>query len=418
MNAPSESGSDLRPRYKWEMLALLCGAFLFHQGDRALFGVVLSQIKGDLKLTDSQLGLVGSILFFLLALMLPVAGYFGDRWDRKSILCNSLVFWSVATLCTGFTGGLVGLILCRSVATALGESFYPPAAFSLIATHHVRTRSWAFAIHQTALYIGVMATGFLGGWVAQKWGWRSAFFGFGGAGILLGFMMKWRLLGEPVPASVTAGPRDSAWMSLAVVFRSPSALLLSAGFVAMVFVNNAYVVWAPVYLQEKFGISLMKAGGYAMFYHHMAALLGILTCGWISDRWAGAHPLIRPRLMAAALLLAVPAIYFMGALGSLAGVCAAMAAFGFLRGVYEANTHAALFEVVAPRQRASAVGGMSMLAMLIGSLAPWVMGKLRESQPPGQGLAIGFSGLSAVYLLGGLAVVAAVIFTFKRERRR
>ena len=154
MNDPSVAGSrDVRPRYKWEMLALLCGAFFFHQGDRALFGVVLSQIQGDLKLTDAELGLVGSVLFFLLALMLPVAGYFGDRWNRKSIIVNSLIFWSAATMCTGFTGGLVGLILFRSVATAGGESFYPPAAFPLIAAHHTRTRSLAFSIHQTALYI-------------------------------------------------------------------------------------------------------------------------------------------------------------------------------------------------------------------------------------------------------------------------
>ncbi|HEX7261555.1 MAG TPA: hypothetical protein VF258_07040, partial [Luteolibacter sp.] len=114
-------------------------------------------------------------------------------------------------------------------------------------------------------------------------------------------------------------------------------------------------------------------------------------------------------------LLAVPAIFLMGALDSLSGVCAAMAAFGLFRGIYEANTHAALFEVTAPHQRASAVGGMSMLAMLIGSLAPWTMGMLRESQPPGEGLSLGFSALSAVYLLGGLAVAGAVIFTFKRE---
>jgi hypothetical protein len=120
--------------------------------------------------------------------------------------------------------------------------------------------------------------------------------------------------------------------------------------------------------------------------------------------------------MAAAMLLAVPVIFLMGRLDNLAGVCAAMAAFGFFRGVYEANTHAALFEVIAPGQRASAVGVMSMCAMLVGSAAPWVLGKIRELMAPGEGLGIGFSALSAVYLLGGLAVAAALLFTWKRER--
>jgi sugar phosphate permease len=398
------------------MLALLCGAFFFHQGDRALFGVVLSQIQAELRLSDGELGLVGSILFFLLALMLPVAGYFGDRWNRKSIIANSLIFWSVATMCTGFTGGLLGLIFFRSVATAVGESFYPPAAFPLIAAHHERTRSIAFSIHQTALYVGVMVTGILGGFIAERWGWRMAFAAFGGGGILLGLLLIWRLVDAPAPVRDADAPRDSFCRTFGVVFRSPSALLLTIGFAAMVFVNNAYVVWAPVFLQEKFGLSLSSAGGHAMFYHHLAALLGILCCGWFSDRLAASRPTFRPRVMAAAMLLAVPVIFLMGRLDNLAGVCAAMAAFGFFRGVYEANTHAALFEVIAPGQRASAVGVMSMCAMLVGSAAPWVLGKTRELMAPGEGLGIGFSALSAVYLSGGLAVAAALLFTWKRER--
>ncbi|MEO5716677.1 MAG: MFS transporter [Luteolibacter sp.] len=418
MNAPSDANSgDSRPRYKWEMLALLCCAFFFHQGDRALFGVVVAAIQSDLKLTDSEVGLTGSVLFFMLALMLPVAGYFGDLWNRKSIIVNSLIFWSLATMCTGYTGGLAGLILFRSVATGGGESFYPPAAFQLIAAHHTRTRSLAFSIHQTALYIGVMATGFLGGFLAEQWGWRSAFVAFGGAGIALGLIMRRRLMDSPAPARAAGVPRDSVWQVLGVVFRSPSALLLSAGFAAMVFVNNAYYVWAPVFLREKFGLSLAQAGGYSMFYHHLAALVGILSCAWVSDRLALTRPMFRPQSMAVALLLAVPAIFLVGWLDRLTGVCAAMAAFGFFRGVYEANTHAALFEVIAPRHRASAVGVMSMLAMLFGSLSPWLLGLLRESQPPGEGLGLGFSALSAVYLVGGLAVAAAVVFTFGRERR-
>ena len=258
-----------------------------------------------------------------------------------------------------------------------------------------------------------MATGFLGGYIAQHWGWRSAFFAFGGGGMLLGLILRWLLIDAPAPAGAA---RDSVWMGLGVVFRSPSALLLSAGFTAMVFVNNGYVVWAPVFLQEKFGLSLVAAGGYAMFYHHLAALIGILSCAWISDRFSRSRPMFRPQVMMAAMLLAVPLIFLMGWLGSLTGVCAAMAGFGFFRGVYEANTHAALFEVIAPRHRASAVGVMSMLAMLIGSLSPWLMGLLRESQPRGEGLGVGFAAMSGVYLFGGLAVGAAVIFTFKRER--
>jgi MFS transporter, Spinster family, sphingosine-1-phosphate transporter len=408
--------ADSRPHYRWELLALLFCAFFFHQGDRAIFGVVLSAIKPDLRLTDSELGLVGSVLFFTLAVMMPVAGYLGDRWNRKKIIIGSILFWSVATMCTGLAGGLVGLIVFRSVATAGGESFYAPAAYPLLAAHHTRTRAVALSIHQSSLCIGVMVSGFLGGFVAEHWGWRSAFFAFGGGGIALGLLLIWRLRDAPPVAQPADGTRDSVWQAVGVLFRSPMALLLTAGFTAIVFVNNAYVVWAPVFLQERFHLSLTKAGGFAMFYHHLAALLGIMFGGWLSDRMAVARPVFRPQMMGAAMLAGVPVIFLMGRAGSLVGACAAMAGFGLFRGLYEANTHAALFQVIAPRYRASAVAIMTMLAFLVGSLSPWLLGHLREAYPVGQGLGYGFSALSGAYLIGGLAVLAGVLFTFERDR--
>lgn len=407
-----------RPGYKWELLALLFFAFFFHQGDRAVYGVVLSAIKDDLHLADSQLGAVGSVLFFVMALMMPIAGVAGDVWNRKKIIVGSLLFWSIATMCTGFATGLMGLIMFRSIATAGGEAFYSPAAYPLMAAHHVRTRSLAFSIHQSALYIGVITTGFLGGYIAEKLGWRSAFYLYGCGGIVLGLVLAWRLIDAPALTRLAdATSLSSLWETLGMVFRTPSAALLTLGFIAIVFVNNAYVVWAPIFLQEKFKLTLTQAGTYAMFYHHVAAFAGILAGGWVSDRMAAKHMLFRPQLMGTVMLLGVPVIVFMGQAGSLAAVCAAMAGFGLLRGLYEANTHAALFEVIAPKYRASAIGVTVMVAFLIGSASPWVLGKMRESFAGGTGLSYGFSSLAGAYLLGGLAVMTAVLKTFKRDRR-
>ena len=83
-----------------------------------------------------------------------------------------------------------------------------------------------------------------------------------------------------------------------------------------------------------------------------------------------------------------------------------------------ANTHAALFDVIAPCHRASAVGIMSMCAFLLGSVSPWLLGWLRGVCPAGTGLSYGFVVLAAAYLIGGAAVGAARRFTFENERYR
>ena len=417
MNRSAESppAPRLRPRYKWELLALLFCTYFFHQGDRAIFGVLQSKIQNELGLTGSQLGMVGTVMFATLALMVPIAGYLGDVWNRKKIIIGSLLFWSTATMLTGTAGGLAALIAFRSVATAGGESFYAPAAYPLLAAHHTRTRALALAIHQSSLYIGVMLCGFIANFLADRWGWRSAFFIYGSGGILLGLVLMGRMLDAPPVATRSAqGGEDSLWGALGVLFRSPTALLLTAGFTAIVFVNNAFLQWAPAFLEKRF--DLARGGGYAMFYHHLPALLGILLSGSLSDRIASTRPVFRLQLMSSAMLLGAPAIYFMGRASELSLACWAIAAFGFFRGLYEANTHAALFQVIAPRHRASAVGVMTMLGFLVGSLSTLFLGYLSDRFPGhGLGLSYGFSALSGAYLLGGLALLVAVHVTFKRD---
>lgn len=412
-------GRAFPPFYKWELLFWLCLAFFFHQGDRAIFGVVISEIRADLGLTDSQLGLVGSILFLTLALAMPFAGIAGDRLKKNWIITGSLIFWSTATLLTGCVHGLLGLIMLRSVATAGGEAFYAPAAYPLMAKFHQRTRALSLSLHQGALYIGVMTSGFLGGWIAQQWGWRSAFYAFGGCGILLGIVFIFRLKDSPDPPPADAGQATGVraqLQTLGVIFRIPTAMMLAIGLTAIVFVNNGFIVWAPEFLREKDDLPLVLAGGYSMFWHHLPALIGISIGGPLSDWLALRRPAARLELQALAMALGVPSIIVMGLAPNLTVACVGLALFGWFRGLYESNTHAAMFSVIEHRHRASAVATTVMMAFLVGSTSPWLLGKCREWFGEGHGLSYGFAGLSLAYLIGAAAVTTARLAFFHRDQ--
>lgn len=419
LQAPAAQNPPFHRHYKWELLFLLCLAFFFHQGDRAIFGVVLSGIKTDLGLSDQQLGMVGSVLFLMLALTMPFAGYIGDKWKKNWIITCSLIFWSTATLFTGCVQGILGLILLRSVATAGGEAFYAPAAYPLMAKFHHRTRAVALSLHQGALYAGVMTSGFLGGWIADHWGWRSAFYVFGGCGILLGIIFIFRLRDtpDPTPADPAHAPGIPALLrALGVIFRIPTALMLTTGLTAIVFVNNAFVVWAPEFLREKADLSLTLAGGYSMFWHHLPALIGISIGGPLSDWLVPKRPTARLELQTVSMALGVPAIVLMGLAPNLTMACVGLALFGLFRGLYESNTHAAMFDVVEPGHRASAVAISVMLAFLVGSTSPWLLGKCREIFGTAHGLSYGFAGMSVAYLIGAAAVLTARLVFFKHDR--
>ncbi|MFA7004468.1 MAG: MFS transporter, partial [Verrucomicrobiia bacterium] len=164
--------------YKWELIVLLWFAFFFNQADRQAYNVVLPLLSADLKLSPVQAGLVASIFLWCYALLVPVAGYLGDISRRKWIVFWSLLVWSAGTILSGATTGLASLIVFRSIATGGGEAFYFPSANSLIGQYHHKTRAMAMSIHQTALYVGLIASGFIAGWIGEHFGWRSAFYVF------------------------------------------------------------------------------------------------------------------------------------------------------------------------------------------------------------------------------------------------
>ncbi len=410
--------------YKWELLALLSCAFFFHQADRALFSVVLIPIQTELGLTDGQMGEIGSWMFATLAVMVPIAGFLGDRLSRKWIITCSLLFWSCATSITGMATGLIGLILFRSVATGGGESFYAPSAYALLASHHKETRSVALSIHQAALYIGLMCSGYLAGMVEAAFGWRTVFYLFGGAGVLLGLVFIFRLKDASMtesPKVVTASDKPKVLQSIRILVKTPSVLLATAGFCAVVFVNNAYVFWAPAFVMERFKgsstpMTLTQAAGGAMLYHHLAAFVAIMAGGLLTDRLVARHPRFRLFLQGSALVLGAPMIYWIGVADGVTATWIAMAGYGVFRGLFEVNTHASLFDVVPPKFRSSAVGLMTMTAFILGTIPPRLIGRFCDLHGKVAGIQQGFTVLACAYILGAIAIFCSMLFTFNRDR--
>ena len=399
-------------------------AFFFHQADRVLFGLLTIPIQDELHLTDLQIGWINTALFCTLAIMTPIGGFVGDRFSRKWIITFSLLFWSLMTACTGFVGGMCGLIFFRSIATGGGESFYVPSALALLASHHRETRSVALSVHQAALYVGLMFSGALVAWALHLFGgWRPVFFTFGGLGFLLGVVFVWALKergddgdnGDDGDDCKAKGEKPPLVKGLKAYFCNPSALLATGGFLAVVFANNAYLSWAPKFMARKFALGVGAAGYGAMLYHHVAAFVAIMAGAFLTDAYVRRYPRFRLLLQTVSLLLGAPALILFGFAPSCIAAWAGVALYGVFRGLFEVNAHASLFDVVPPCHRSTAEGLMTMVAFFTGSLSPLMMGALSDKYGV-RGFEIGFSILGFGYLLGAAAIAASFFFTFKRDR--
>lgn len=339
----------------------------------------------------------------------PMAGFAGYRWPRKYIIGGCLLFWTCATLSTGLCSTLLQFIIIRGMATGGGEAFYAPSANALLSEHHLRNRSAALAIHQTAVYAGIVLSGLITGYIGEHYGWRNAFFVFGSVGLLLVVLIFLRLQKDkPRPKPEGVGVVKTA----RVIFRKPSFVLHSAAFACMVFANIGYVTWMPSFLVENFNLSLTDAGFSSMFYHHIGAFGGVLLGGKLADWLVKKNRRNRMLLQCLGLLLGAPFIYGMAAGDTVTVVYTCLFFFGVFRGVYDSNIFAGLYEVVKPEMRSTASGLMLMFAFLVGAFAPFILGRLK----PSVGLSVGLSWLSASHVLGAALLAAGAYFYFHKDK--
>ncbi len=404
--------------YKWEVLLLLWMAYLLNQGDRQVFNTVLPAIRDALSLTDTSVGLIATIFNLAFAIAVPVGGWMGDRFSRKWVVTLSVLFFSVATMFTGMATSFVWLIVLRSVATGGGEALFGPSNYSILAQYHTDTRARAMSIHQTAYYVGVILAGWLAGLIADKAGWRWSFLIFGGIGILWGILMVFRL--DNRPPSISS--KESGEMAkpgfldgFKAVFTTPTALMLTIGFSGLIFVITGFMTWVPAYLQEEFGQSQAEAGFNSMFWTYVAAFVGILLAGSLSDRLALRACRYRMYLQAVGLVLGAVSLFFMGGKSSLAFIYFCFAAWGFFRAFFDANTYSVLYDVTPERLHASCGSVMGMTGFAVGAFAPLVLGAMKQSMGS---LSSAFPLLALIWIVCGLLMFVVARFFYAKDRAK
>jgi MFS family permease len=402
--------------YKWWVVGMLWLVCLFNYADRqaifSVFVVFKQPVEiGGMGLTNVQCGVVGSAFMWVYALTLPFAGMVGDRVSRKTLILGGLAFWSAITVATGFAQTYWQLVLFRALE-GFGEAFYFPASMSMISDYHGKaTRSRAMAIHQSSVYVGTVVGGTVAGFCAQYYGWRSGFFLFGGAGILLAAVLVFTLK-EPVRGAADAAdpharpptPGDLV-RGVGEVLGNPMVRVLLAVFVGTVFVGSIFLAWMPTYLAERFGMSLSMAGLNATLWLQAASITGVLVGGWLADRWALRHLGGRMRVQAIGLLVGAPLVFIAGWTTAVPVLVLALIGFGFCKGLYDSNTWAALYDVVRPERRGTALGLVNGLGWLLGGApAPIIIAMSADRF----GFGPSISGTAAIYLLTGLLLLAGV----------
>ena len=405
--------------YKWVLLGFLWVAYFLHQGTRQIYNAIIPQIQSDFQVDSVSMGLVATVFTFTYGICVPFAGIASDMFRRKWMIVAGVFLFCLGIFLSGFASGIGLLFVTYGILNGTGQGFYFPSASSLLGQLHSKMRSTAFSIHQTAQYLGIVicscVAGYLGALPSEGGfpGWALPFFLFGFIGIVWALFLAVFMRDTPQPVAsdgsvVKASLKDASLM----MFRKPSAIILSFAFGFMVYVDTGFKTWMPTYLYERFNLDMAQAAFNAVIWHYIGAFVGVMLGSRIIDKLAARnYKSVRFDADILGFLLAAPFIFMMVHASGFAMCMLGLFLFGIFRGVCDAGIFASFLDVVAPRYRASAMGIMLCVGFIIGSTSSTVLGWMRDEF----GLISGISSLALFYLINAFIIFLARRYFFFRD---
>ncbi|MBI3667023.1 MAG: MFS transporter [Acidobacteria bacterium] len=366
-----EAAKGTAKALNWWLLALLVSSCCINYIDRGNLSIAAPQLRTELSLTPTQLGLLFSSFFWTYASFMPVAGWLVDRFDVYRVLGVGFFLWSAATALTGFAGGFATLVGLRLVL-GIGESIAYPAYSRIIAEEFPeRNRGVANALVDAGSKSGPALGTLIGGLIIARYGWRALFFALGFGALL--WLGPWFASVPRRPHHVATRYRGGPGFRQIIRLRAAwgTFLALFCGNFAWYFL----LTWLPSYLvmERHYSLKMMAIYGSLPFWGiAMASLFG----GWASDLWisrGGTPTRVRKTFAITGLLmgtLMLPAAIVANMAVSMTLLIVACLSFG----LFTSNLWAITQTLAGPEAAGKWTGIQNGIGNLAGVTAPFLTG--------------------------------------------
>jgi MFS family permease len=172
-------------------------------------------------------------------------------------------------------------------------------------------------------------------------------------------------------------------------------------FIATALANWLIYTWLPLFLYERFHLSLTGAGFSATFYIQAASYLGVVAGGILADRWSRTAPRARIYTQVAGMAVSAPFLALIGFANALPLVICSLVVFGLGRGFYDSNTMPVLRDVAGEGQSATGYGVFNAAGCIIGGVGVAIAGYLRQHL----GLGAAFEIAAGVFVIGAATLL-------------
>ena len=380
--APIRTRTLTAPRV---VLLLLCLMYLILFINRVNISTAAPLIKADLRLNNTQLGLVFSAFAFPYALFQLFGGWIGDKFGPRLTLTFCCAIVAVSTALTGAAGGLVSLFFAR-LALGFGEGAAFPTATRAMASW-TPAENWGFAqgiVHSFSRIGNALTPPLITALVALV-SWRGSFVVVGAVSLLWLVAWLWYFRNEPrdhpaitaaelarLPHPARRQDRTVPWLRLARRILPVTLVDFCYGWTLWLFLS-----WIPSFFFENYHLNLQLSAVFSLGVF-LAGVVGDTLGGVVTDRLlrrTGSLALARRSVIVAgfagAFLFLIPAIVIHSL--TVATICLSLAFF------FAELIVGPIWAVpmdIAPNHAGSASGMMNFGFGVAGILSPWSFGYL------------------------------------------
>jgi MFS family permease len=355
-------------------LIVLFAINLMNFFDRQIIGGVGEGIRREWSLSDTALGLLGTVFTLLYAVVGLPLGRLADRVERRKLLAAGVLVWSALTAAGGVARNFGQLIVAR-LGVGVGEATCSPVSTSLIGDFFpAASRARAVATWMLGLPIGLGLANGAGGWILQNWGWRNAFYIAAIPGILCAVAAL--AMREPQRGMVethAVGTRRRPGSPYRLVLSIPTIWWVIASGALHNFNMYALGAFLAPFLVRVHQMNFLDAGWVAAVVFGFSGIIGLVGGGTLADHLYRRRVDGRLAVGTGSIVIATPLMFL--ALRQPAGD---VWTFALLMGTgvgvmyaYYSTVYSSIHDVVEPSLRGSAMALYFFAMYVLGaSLGP------------------------------------------------
>jgi MFS transporter, ACS family, glucarate transporter len=312
---------EIKMPYRYRVLALLFFLVMIMFLDRLCIAVAGPRIQHELNISPRQWGWVIGAFTISYALFEIPSGLLADRIGPRRVLLRIVLWWSGFTALTGAVSGFPSLLAVRFLFGG-GEAGAFPNCASVVSRWIPPTeRARASSVFWVAVNLASAIAPFIIVGIQKNFGWRPAFYIFGGLGVI--WAIVWYAVFEDTPKQkrgVSSEERkligEPALRTTPVpwsrLFRDPNFQLLLLMYHCYCYGAYFFSTWFHTYLQAGRGLTEdeMKFAASLPFWASMA---GIIAGGYFSDRLARKYSLRVARCTIGSLTLILSGLVLLSA---------------------------------------------------------------------------------------------------------